>query len=83
MFLNYIKDLPFQLKNCDLVLYKQCYACSCGKKFYESYNFLPNICIGQNSLQGFNNKIKVLKRISYVFKALNISVLKAYIVQTK
>ena len=36
-----IKDLPFQLKNCYLVLHKRRYACSCGKKFYESYEFLP------------------------------------------
>lgn len=36
-----IKDLPFQLKNCYLVLHKRRYVCSCGKKFYESYEFLP------------------------------------------
>lgn len=35
-----IKDLPFQLKDCYLVLHKRRYACSCGKKFYESYEFL-------------------------------------------
>lgn len=36
-----IKDLPFQLKNCYLVLHKRRYVCSCGKKFFESYEFLP------------------------------------------
>ena len=36
-----IKDLPFQLKNCYLVLHKRRYVCSCGKKFYKSYEFLP------------------------------------------
>ena len=36
-----IKDLPFQLKNCYLVLHKRRYVCSCGKKFYESYEFFP------------------------------------------
>lgn len=36
-----IKDLLFQLKDCYLVLHKRRYACSCGKKFYESYEFLP------------------------------------------
>lgn len=36
-----IKDLPFQLKNFYLVLHKRRYVCSCGKKFYESYEFLP------------------------------------------
>lgn len=36
-----IKDIPFQLKHCYLVLHKRRYICSCGKKFYESYDFLP------------------------------------------
>ena len=36
-----IKDLPFQLKHCYLVLKKRRYTCSCGKRFYEDYTFLP------------------------------------------
>ncbi len=36
-----IKDLPFQLKHCYLILKKRRYTCSCGKKFYENYSFLP------------------------------------------
>ena len=36
-----IKDLPFQLKHCYLVLKKRRYTCSCGKRFYEDYSFLP------------------------------------------
>lgn len=36
-----IKDLPFQLKHCYLVLKKRRYTCSCGKHFYEKYSFLP------------------------------------------
>lgn len=36
-----IKDLPFQFKHCYLVLHKRRYVCSCGKKFYETYDFLP------------------------------------------
>ena len=36
-----IKDLPFQFKNCYLVLRKRRYACKCGKRFYEKYRFLP------------------------------------------
>lgn len=36
-----IKDLPFQFKHCYLVLHKRRYVCSCGKKFYEAYDFLP------------------------------------------
>ncbi len=36
-----IKDLPFQLKHCYLVLRKRRYVCKCGKRFYETYSFLP------------------------------------------
>ena len=36
-----IKDLPFQFKNTLLILHKRRYVCSCGKRFYESYDFLP------------------------------------------
>ncbi len=36
-----IKDLPFQMKHCYLVLRKRRYVCSCGKRFYENYSFLP------------------------------------------
>ena len=36
-----IKDLPFQMKHCYLLLRKRRYACSCGKRFYEDYSFLP------------------------------------------
>lgn len=35
-----IKDLPFQLKDCYLVLRKRRYICTCGKRFFESYPFL-------------------------------------------
>jgi len=35
-----IKDLPFQLKHCYLILRKRRYRCSCGKRFFESYPFL-------------------------------------------
>ena len=36
-----IKDLPFQMKHCYLVLRKRRYLCSCGKRFFENYSFLP------------------------------------------
>jgi transposase len=35
-----IKDLPFQVKDCYLVLRKRRYICTCGKRFFESYPFL-------------------------------------------
>ena len=36
-----IKDLPFQLKHCYLVLKKRRYTSPCGKRFFEDYSFLP------------------------------------------
>lgn len=36
-----IKDLPFQFKHCYLLLKKRRYLCSCGKRFDETYSFLP------------------------------------------
>ena len=39
--LQTIKDLPFQMKHCYLVLRKRRYLCSCGKRFFENYSFLP------------------------------------------
>lgn len=35
-----IKDLPFQEKDCYLVLRKRRYRCSCGKRFNKKYDFL-------------------------------------------
>lgn len=36
-----LKDLPISGKHTLLILKKRRYACSCGKRFYESYSFLP------------------------------------------
>ncbi len=48
-----IKDLPFQLKHCYLVLRKRRYHCSCGKHFYESYSFLPRYFQRTNRLTAY------------------------------
>lgn len=36
-----IKDLPMQMKHTYLILRKRRYVCSCGKRFFEKYSFLP------------------------------------------
>ncbi|TCT09385.1 transposase [Natranaerovirga pectinivora] len=36
-----IKDIPLQFQRTYFVLKKRRYVCSCGKRFYESYDFLP------------------------------------------
>ena len=101
-----IKDLPLQMKHCYLVLRKRRYVCSCGKRFFENYSFLPKYFhhtsrltyaiayalrstesifdiakryneilnafkyshITNGPTEGFNNKIKVLKRSAYGVK---------------
>ena len=37
-----IKDLPFQMKDCYLILRKRRYRCACGKRFSEKYDFLAH-----------------------------------------
>lgn len=36
-----IKDLPYRNKHICLILKKRRYRCSCGKRFFEKYDFLP------------------------------------------
>ncbi len=48
-----IKDLPFQMKHCYLLLRKRRYVCSCGKRFYEEYSFLPKYFQRTNRLTSF------------------------------
>ena len=56
-----IKDLPFQMKHTYLVLRKRRYVCSCGKKFYETYDFLPRY---QHHTRRYGFKIIDLLRTS-------------------
>ena len=48
-----IKDLPLQTKHCYLILRKRRYSCSCGKRFYEHYNFLPRYLQRTSRLTAF------------------------------
>jgi transposase len=48
-----IKDLPFQMKHCYLILKKRRYSCSCGKHFYEGYHFLPRYLQRTSRLTAF------------------------------
>lgn len=70
-----IKDLPFQLKNCFLILNKRRYVCSCGKKFYEHYDFLAKY---QHQTKRLGFKVISMLRenvsMSYVAKSCNISI---------
>lgn len=48
-----IKDLPMMAKNTLLILKKRRYACSCGKRFLENYDFLPKYSRMTNRLAAF------------------------------
>ena len=69
-----IKDLPLQLKHCYLVLRKRRYACSCGKRFYENYSFLPRYFQRTQRLTTFiADALHDTRSISSVAKMCNVS----------
>ena len=70
-----IKDLPLQFKHTYLVLRKRRYACSCGKRFYESYDFLPRYYRMTNRLAYFIcQQLTKLTSLTSVAKTCNVSV---------
>lgn len=70
-----IKDLPLQFKHTYLVLRKRRYVCSCGKRFYESYNFLPRYQRMTNRLAFFIcQELTKLTSLTSVAKSANVSV---------
>lgn len=73
--LQTIKDLPFQLKHTLLVLRKRRYLCSCGKKFYESYTFIPRYHRRTSRLSyKIINMLRCTRSIKSVAEETNVSV---------
>ena len=69
-----IKDLPFQLKHCYLVLKKRRYSCSCGKRFYENYTFLPRYFQRTSRLTAFiASALHDTAPVSSIAKRCNVS----------
>ena len=69
-----IKDLPFQMKHCYLVLRKRRYTCSCGKRFYENYSFLPKYFQRTSRLTAFiADALHDTRSITSVAKMCNVS----------
>ena len=69
-----IKDLPFQMKHCYLVLRKRRYVCSCGKRFYENYSFLPRYFQRTSRLTAFiAAALHDSQPISSIAKTCNVS----------
>ena len=72
--LQTIKDLPFQTKHCYLVLRKRRYTCSCGKRFYENYRFLPRYLQRTSRLTAFiADSFHKTTSISSIAELANIS----------
>lgn len=70
-----IKDLPFQLKHCYLILKKRRYVCSCGKRFYEDYSFLPRYFQRTSRLTAFiASALHDTTPVSSIAKRCNVSV---------
>ena len=69
-----IKDLPFQMKHCYLILRKRRYVCSCGKRFYEDYTFIPRYLQRTSRLTAFiADSLHDIRSISSVAKMCNVS----------
>ena len=69
-----IKDLPFQMKHCYLVLRKRRYICLYGKRFYENYSFLPRYFQRTSRLTAFiADALHDTRSISSVAKMCNVS----------
>ena len=54
-----VKDLPIHLKPVNIILKKRRYRCTCGKRFYESYPFLPRY---------LHRTTRLTKGAAYLFK---------------
>ena len=54
-----IKDLPIHLRPVAIILRKRRYRCSCGKRFYERYAFLPRY---------LHRTARLTKGTAYLFK---------------
>lgn len=70
-----IKDLPFQQKPCSIVLSKRRYRCnSCGKRFYEHYDFAPRYLRRTARLTAFiADSFHENRNMKDVAKASNVS----------
>ena len=69
-----IKDLPFQMKHCYLILRKHRYICTCGKRFYEDYSFLPRYFQRTSRLTAYiANALHDTRSITSVAKTCNVS----------
>lgn len=69
-----IKDLPIMNKHTFLILRKRRYVCSCGKKFYEKYNFLPRYRRMTNRLAAYIcTKLTQCVPITSVAQEVNLS----------
>lgn len=69
-----IKDLPFQMKHCYLVLRKRRYVCSCGKRFFENYSFLPRYFHRTSRLTyAIANALRSTESIFDISKRYNVS----------
>ncbi len=73
--LQTIKDLPFQAKHCFLVLRKRRYiCCSCSKRFYETYDFIPRYFQRTSRLTAYiANACRETQSITSIAEKSNVS----------
>lgn len=70
-----IKDIPFMGKKLILILKKRRYTCTCGKRFYEKYDFLPKYRRMSNRLYAYIcSEMRKSIPMSYIARDLGISI---------
>lgn len=69
-----IKDLPFQFKHTYLILRKRRYVCTCGKRFYENYEFLPRYHrMTIRLVQYICNQLSKVASLTSIAESVNLS----------
>lgn len=72
--LQKIKDIPFMYRTTYLILNKRRYQCKCGKRFYESYDFLPRYHrMTRRTIQSIATELRKVSSLKSVAEQFNVS----------
>ena len=73
--LQKIKHVPFGINSSILILKKRRYACSCGKRFYENYSWLPRYQrMTRHLIMYICHQLRETVSYTHVAKQANVSI---------
>ena len=73
--LQRIKHIPFGINSSILILRKRRYVCSCGKRFYENYSWLPKYQrMTKNLIMYICHQLRETVSYTHVAKQANVSI---------